>query len=50
MIKLGLPAITVPVGLCSNGLPLGIQLIGRWMEEKKMIEVAKAIEVLVSKG
>jgi aspartyl-tRNA(Asn)/glutamyl-tRNA(Gln) amidotransferase subunit A len=33
----GLPAISIPLGKHSNGLPFGLQLIGRKMEEGKML-------------
>ena len=37
----GLPAISVPVGFCKEGFPLGLQVIGRWMDE-----VTRAIELI----
>lgn len=41
---LGFPAITVPVGRCSGGLPIGIQLIGRPFEEALLLRAARAVE------
>lgn len=41
---LGLPAITCPIGLGSNGLPLGVQIIGRSKSDGLLISVAKEIE------
>lgn len=41
---LGFPAITVPFGRCSNGLPIGIQLIGRPFEEALLLRAARALE------
>lgn len=41
---LGFPAITVPAGLCSNGLPIGVQLIGRPFEEALLLRAARAFE------
>ena len=32
----GLPAISIPLGKHSNGLPFGIQVIGKYMEEEKL--------------
>ena len=32
----GLPAISLPMGKHSNGLPFGLQLIGRKFEESKL--------------
>ena len=40
----GLPAISVPVGLAENSLPLGLQLIGRPWEEGEMLALAHALE------
>ena len=44
----GLPAISVPVGFCKEGLPLGLQVIGRWMDEVTMMKVARAIELIIN--
>jgi len=40
----GLPGISVPAGLDAQGLPLGLQLIGRPWEEGDMLNVAYALE------
>ena len=40
----GLPAISVPASHDSNGLPLGLQLIGRPFEEETIYSFAKIIE------
>ena len=40
----GLPGISIPSGLSSNGLPLGIQLIGNYFEEKKLLQLAALAE------
>ena len=40
----GLPGIAVPAGLDVNGLPLGLQLIGRAWEEGDLLNVAYALE------
>ncbi len=41
---LGFPAITLPAGSCSNGLPIGIQLIGRPFEEALLLRAARTLE------
>ncbi|XP_031096931.1 fatty acid amide hydrolase-like [Ipomoea triloba] len=41
---LGLPAISVPVGYDKQGLPIGIQLIGRPWCEASILRLAAAIE------
>ena len=40
----GLPGISIPSGLSTNGLPLGIQFIGNYFEEKKLLQVAALAE------
>ena len=40
----GLPGIAVPGGLSGDGLPLGLQLIGRPFDEETLFSVASAIE------
>jgi amidase len=41
---LGVPAISLPAGLGKNGLPLGLQLVGAYREDYKMLRVAKWVE------
>ncbi|XBQ15653.1 MAG: Asp-tRNA(Asn)/Glu-tRNA(Gln) amidotransferase subunit GatA [Oceanicaulis sp.] len=40
----GIPAISVPAGLDSQGLPLGLQVITRALDEETMFKVGAAIE------
>ena len=40
----GLPGAAVPAGLDADGLPLGLQVIGRPWEEGAMLDVAYALE------
>ena len=40
----GLPGISVPAGLGANGLPLGLQLIGRAFDEETVFKVAGVLE------
>jgi aspartyl-tRNA(Asn)/glutamyl-tRNA(Gln) amidotransferase subunit A len=40
----GLPAISVPAGLSTEGLPLGLQIIGRAFDEETVLRVAGVLE------
>jgi aspartyl-tRNA(Asn)/glutamyl-tRNA(Gln) amidotransferase subunit A len=40
----GLPGISVPGGLDSEGLPLGLQIIGKAWDEATMFRTAYALE------
>jgi aspartyl-tRNA(Asn)/glutamyl-tRNA(Gln) amidotransferase subunit A len=40
----GLPAISVPSGLSADGLPLGLQIIGRSFDEETVLRTADVLE------
>ncbi|MBI3706910.1 MAG: Asp-tRNA(Asn)/Glu-tRNA(Gln) amidotransferase subunit GatA, partial [Proteobacteria bacterium] len=40
----GLPGISVPAGMSADGLPLGLQVIGRAFDEETMFRVADVVE------
>lgn len=40
----GLPALSLPIGVDQNGLPLGMQLIGRSFDEATILRAAYALE------
>lgn len=42
----GVPAISVPAGKTSAGLPFGVQLMGKYFEEGKMFAFAKYLQSL----
>jgi aspartyl-tRNA(Asn)/glutamyl-tRNA(Gln) amidotransferase subunit A len=41
---LGLPALSIPCGLSSGGLPIAIQIIGPAWEEALILRVGAALE------
>jgi amidase len=41
---LGLPAVTIPMGLTSTGLPVGVQLMGRPFDDELLLELAIRME------
>jgi Asp-tRNA(Asn)/Glu-tRNA(Gln) amidotransferase A subunit family amidase len=41
---LGVPAVSLPAGFGKNGLPLGLQIVGAYREDYRMLRVAKWIE------
>jgi aspartyl-tRNA(Asn)/glutamyl-tRNA(Gln) amidotransferase subunit A len=40
----GLPAISVPAGKSADGLPIGVQLIGKRRDDAKLLALAKSVE------
>ena len=40
----GLPAISIPCGFGSSGLPIGLQIAGKAFDEKTILSVANAYE------
>lgn len=40
----GIPACSVPCGLAGNGLPLGMQVVGKRFDDLKVLQLAKHIE------
>jgi Asp-tRNA(Asn)/Glu-tRNA(Gln) amidotransferase A subunit family amidase len=44
----GLPALTLPAGLASNGLPLGVQLAARFGDDERLLAWAERVELVVA--
>ena len=40
----GIPAVSVPCGLASNNLPLGMQVVGKMFDDVRVLQLAKHIE------
>lgn len=43
----GNPAISVPCGFTADGLPVGLQIVGPWHSEQRLVSVAAALEALL---
>jgi len=43
----GQPAVSLPAGVSSDGLPIGVQLVMKRGEEKKLLGLAAALEPLL---
>lgn len=41
---IGIPSITIPSGLSSNGYPIGVQLIGDWNQDQLLYKIAYQLE------
>lgn len=39
----GLPALSIPAGKTPEGLPMGVQLVGKWMQEEELMAVAQRL-------
>lgn len=44
----GVPAVSVPCGLAQNGLPLGMQVVGRRFDDMRVLQLAKHIETVTA--
>lgn len=43
----GLPVLTLPTGEDAAGLPLGLQLVGRWQEDELLLQYAQLIAATI---
>jgi amidase len=41
----GLPATAIPIGLSPEGLPIGVQIVGPWLEDRTPLKLAELIEL-----
>jgi aspartyl-tRNA(Asn)/glutamyl-tRNA(Gln) amidotransferase subunit A len=41
---IGAPALSVPSGLASDGLPMGVQIVGRPFEDDTVLRIGLAVE------
>ena len=40
----GIPACSVPAGMSANGLPLGMQVVGKMFDDMRVLQLSKTIE------
>ena len=40
----GIPCISIPYGMSSNGLPIGVQILGNYFDESTLIQTAYMLE------
>jgi Asp-tRNA(Asn)/Glu-tRNA(Gln) amidotransferase A subunit family amidase len=43
----GLPTVCLPSGFTANGLPVGVQAIGRWYEDESLLDWAAEMELII---
>ncbi len=46
----GHPALSLPCGRSTEGLPIGLQLVGRWHEDSYLLDVAARLEQAIRNG
>ena len=46
----GLPALTLPAGATTGGLPLGLQIVGRFRADEALLAWAQLLEPLLAPG
>jgi amidase len=44
------PAISVPAGFTSDGLPVGVQIVGRYRDDLGVLQMAHAFETATGVG
>jgi aspartyl-tRNA(Asn)/glutamyl-tRNA(Gln) amidotransferase subunit A len=45
---LGFPALSMPCGMSTQGLPIGLQMVGRPFEENLLLALGEALEAELS--
>lgn len=46
----GHPALSLPCGRSTDGLPIGLQLVGRWHEDTYLLDTAARLEQAITNG
>jgi len=47
--QLGYPAVNIPVEKDTDGLPIGLQVVGKWNSDEELLAWAEEIETIVSR-
>jgi len=47
--QIGFPAINIPAGKNGDGLPMGLQVVGKWLQDESLLGWGEGIEKVVSK-
>ncbi|HET7144775.1 MAG TPA: amidase [Anaerolineales bacterium] len=47
--QIGFPAINIPTGKNKAGLPMGLQVVGKWQQDESLLAWGEGIEKVVSK-
>tara|TARA_B100000029_G_scaffold189996_2_gene187884 strand:- start:59315 stop:60760 length:1446 start_codon:yes stop_codon:yes gene_type:complete len=43
----GTPAVNIPTGFDNNGMPIGLQIIAPWEQEKELIKISQYLESII---
>ncbi len=46
----GIPGISIPAGIDSKGLPIGLQILCKHFDEKKMLQISYNVEQIIGDG
>ncbi|MFT5706626.1 MAG: amidase, partial [Oceanospirillaceae bacterium] len=45
---IGHPVVTMPIGLDTNGLPIGLQLVGKMNGEQELLKIARQLSASIN--
>ncbi len=46
----GIPAVSIPVGKDTAGLPIGMQIMGPWFQEERILKLGAQLEMLLGEA